>query len=443
MSRNQRGSSLTFALVATLALLLPLLSACAPAPAPAKPTEPAKPAEATKPAVPAPVASASPSASPGAVAPAAPAAPAAASGPATGQPIKIGFVWGVTGAVAEIVRPNSEAVKAYFDWANKNGGVKGRPLEMVEVDSQYKVPLAQEGYKKVTSDDKVPLVVLASTGDTLALAPQINQDKVVAITYSCGQDWRPEKNPFIFTNCTYYEDQMASSLQFIKNKEGEKAIKVAFTYPDIPFGLDPIPAGREYAKKLNFNLVGEEKVGAADVDATSQALNLKNLGPDYIINNNVTAGGSAIVRSAKQAGLNAQFINLNYAFDEPTVKAIGPQAAEGLIGVGVTAFPSPDLELMKDIQTNAPQIKEIGQRTIQGWSLAMMLVDSLRRADSYDGPGILKAMEKVDIDVKGAVPGGRWVYTDKLHAPTRKSTFYQVKDGKIIRISDPIDPPAR
>ena len=36
-----------------------------------------------------------------------------------------------------------------------------------------------------------------------------------------------------------------------------------------------------------------------------------------------------------------------------------------------------------------------------------------------------------------------WVYTDKQHAPTRKSTFYQVKDGKIVKISDPIDPPAR
>jgi branched-chain amino acid transport system substrate-binding protein len=425
MSELPRRSALTCALFALAALLLQLVAACAPAASPAKPAESAKPTDAPKSAAPA----------------AAPAAPAA-SGPATGQPIDIGFVWGVTGAVAEIVRPNSEAVKAYFEWANKNGGIKGRPVEMVEVDSQYKVPLAQEGYKKVTSEDKVPLVVLASTGDTLALAPQINQDKVVAITYSCGQDWKPEKNPFIFTNCTYYEDQMAASLQFIRNKEGEKPVKVAFAYPDIPFGQDPIPTGRDFAKKLNFNLVGEEKVGAADVDATSQALNLKSLSPDYVINNNVTAGGSAIVRSAKQAGLNAQFINLNYAFDEPTVTAIGPQAAEGLIGVGVTAFPGPDLELMKEIQTNAPQLKEIGQRTIQGWSLAMMVVDALRRADAYDGPGILKAIEKTDIDVKGAVPGGRWVYTDKLHAPTRKSTFYQVKDGQIVRISDPIDPPA-
>jgi len=57
--------------------------------------------------------------------PAAPAStPAATSGaaskPATGEPIKIGYVWGVTGAVAEIVRPTSEGTRAYFDDLNKH-----------------------------------------------------------------------------------------------------------------------------------------------------------------------------------------------------------------------------------------------------------------------------------------------------------------------------------
>ena len=52
-------------------------------------------------------------------------------------------------------------------------------------------------------------------------------------------------------------------------------------------------------------------------------------------------------------------------------------------------------------------------------------------------------MEKTDLDVLGAIPGGRWVYSDKSHAPTRKASLYQVKDGKIVRISEPIDPPTR
>jgi branched-chain amino acid transport system substrate-binding protein len=387
----------------------------------------------------------------GGAVPAAPTAPAATTGgapaagkPASGEPIKIGYVWGVTGAVAEIVRPASEATKAFFDDLNKNGGIKGRPVQMVEIDSKYQVPLAQEGYKKVTTDDKVPLVVLASTGDTEALAQQINADKVVAITFSCDEKWSmPDKNPYIFTICTTYQDQMITALKFIKDRSGGKDTKVAFSYPDIPFGQAPVPIGREYAKSLGLTLVDEQKVGAGDVDAQSQALNLKSTNPDYVIIQNVTAGGSAMVRSGKQVGLTAQFLGLNYAFDEPTIKAIGQQAAEGYMGVGPNAFPGSDVGLLKDMNDKAPNLKDIGMRSIVGWALSSVIADALTRAEAYDGPTIVKALEKTDLDVKGAIPGSRWVYTDKSHVPTRKSVFYQVKNGTIEKISEPIDPPSR
>jgi branched-chain amino acid transport system substrate-binding protein len=411
-----------FGYVATAALLLPLVAACQPS----QPATPAAPAATNAPAAGKPGEAAKP----------------AAAGPATGQPIKIGFVWGVTGAVAEIVRPASEASHAYFDNLNKAGGIKGRPVEMAEVDSKYQVPLAQEGYKKVTTEDKVPLVVLASTGDTQALANQINGDKVTAVTWSCAGDWsKPEKNPYIFTICTTYEDQMLDALQFIKSKVGDKSAKIAFSYPDIPFGNDPIPTGRDFAKKIGLELVDEQKVEAGAVDAQSQALNLKNTNPDWVIIQNVTGGASAIVRSGKQVGLAGQFLGLNYAFDEPTIKAIGPQAAEGYIGVGPNAFPGPDVGMVKEIQEAAPQLKDIGMRSIVGWTVASVIADALKRADGDDGTAILKALEKTDLDVKGAVAGGKWTFTDKSHVPTRKAIFYQVKNGQIEKISEPIEPP--
>jgi branched-chain amino acid transport system substrate-binding protein len=254
---------------------------------------------------------------------------------ATGEPIKVGYVWGVTGAAAEIVRPASEASHAYFDDLNLHGGSNGRPVQMVELDTKYQVPLAQEGYKKVVTDDKVSVVVLASTGDTEALAPQINADKVVVLTLSCDEKWSiPWKNPYIFTTCTTYQDQMATALKFAKERAGGKDTRVAFSYPDIPFGQAPLPVGRDYARSLGLTLVDEQKVGVADVDAQSQALNLKSSRPDYTIIQNIPGGASAMVRSGKQVGLETQFLGLNYAFDEATIKAIGPQAAEGYIGVG-------------------------------------------------------------------------------------------------------------
>jgi branched-chain amino acid transport system substrate-binding protein len=392
-----------------------------------------------------------PAAAPTATAPTTAGAPAAAAARAaaaaklaTGDPIKIGYVWGVTGAVAEIVRPASEATKAFWDDLNKKGGIKDHPVQMVEIDSKYQVPLAQEGYKKVTTDDKVPLVVLASTGDTEALAQQIGTDKVVAMTLSCDEKWSmPDKNPTIFTVCTTYQDQMITALRYIKDKSGGKDTKIALSYPDIPFGQTIVAVGRDFSKSLGLTLVDEQKVGAADVDAQSQALNLKNTNPDYVIIQNVTAGASAMVRSGKQVGLTSQFLGLNYAFDEPTIKAIGQQAAEGYIGVGPNAFPGPEVALLADMTAAAPQLTGVTMRSIQGWAIATVLADALSRATAYDSASILAALQKTDLDVKGAIPGSKWTYTDKSHVPTRKSVFYQVKNGNIEKITEPIDPPAR
>ena len=62
---------------------------------------------------------------------------------------------------------------------------------------------------------------------------------------------------------------------------------------------------------------------------------------------------------------------------------------------------------------------------------------------STTGTSILKAIEQTDLDVKGAIPGSRWAYSATSHVPTRQSVFYQVRNGQIEKVSEPIDPPSR
>jgi len=198
------------------------------------------------------------------------------------------------------------------------------------------------------------------------LAAQINADHVVAITFSCDEKWaQPSKNPYVFTICTTYQDQMSAALRFIKER-GAPDSRVAFSYPDIPFGQAPIGVGRDFAASLGLAVVDEQKVGAADVDAQSQALNLKASNPDYVVVQNVAGGASAMVRSARQVGLNAQFLGLNYAFDEATIKAMGPQAAEGYLGIGPNAFPGPEVKAVQEMHERAPNVKDLNMRAIVG-----------------------------------------------------------------------------
>ena len=90
-----------------------------------------------------------------------------------------------------------------------------------------------------------------------------------------------------------------------------------------------------------------------------------------------------------------------------------------------------------------PNLKNVNMRMIAGWTLASVVADALRRADGYESQALQKALEQTDLDVHGAIPGSRWSYSSTSHVPTRKSVFYQVRNGKIEKISEPIDPPAR
>ena len=82
-------------------------------------------------------------------------------------------------------------------------------------------------------------------------------------------------------------------------------------------------------------------------------------------------------------------------------------------------------------------------RAIVGWTLASVIADALERAPSASSSDVLKSLEQTDLDVEGAIPGSFWVYSPTSHVPTRKSVFYQVVNGRIEKISDPIDPPDR
>ena len=119
------------------------------------------------------------------------------------------------------------------------------------------------------------------------------------------------------------------------------------------------------------------------------------------------------------------------------------KARPGYIGVGPSAFPGPDVKAVQEMQERAPNLKDINMRAIVGWTLAGVVADALKRSDGVDGAALRKALEQTDVDVHGAIPGSHWTYTATSHAPTRKSVFYQVKNGKIEKISEPIDPPVR
>ena len=86
------------------------------------------------------------------------------------------------------------------------------------------------------------------------------------------------------------------------------AKKVVFIYPDHPYGKNPIPAGKDYAKKLGLQIGPDEIVNLRAIDATSQLLNMKKFDPDFAWIGGTTPSTAVIIKDAAKHGLRTKFM---------------------------------------------------------------------------------------------------------------------------------------
>jgi branched-chain amino acid transport system substrate-binding protein len=79
----------------------------------------------------------------------------AAATPATGEPIKIGLDSSLTGAGAAPAKTFNQGIQAQIDNVNANGGINGRPLQLIVYDDKTDVPTCIANLNKLIQQDKV------------------------------------------------------------------------------------------------------------------------------------------------------------------------------------------------------------------------------------------------------------------------------------------------
>ena len=95
--------------------------------------------------------------------------------------VKIGGNFELTGDAAAYGTPMSEAAKLAVKEVNENGGVLGGEVEYVEYDNTSDLTEAASVAQRLASEDVVGIVGPATTGDSNAQIPVIQEAAVPAI----------------------------------------------------------------------------------------------------------------------------------------------------------------------------------------------------------------------------------------------------------------------
>lgn len=368
--------------------------------------------------------------------------PAVAAKVATGEPIKIGELIDLTGPTAETARMIHIGRDDYINFVTKNGGVNGRPVQLITIDDKYEIPLSVEGFKKLTTADKVQAMFFSSTGNTEAMVGQVKQLKMPSITSSGADAWAdPKQNPYHFITLMTYNDQTKVILQWIKEnwKDTSRKAKVGYAYPDNPFGKAPLQTGKDEAAKLGMDWVGEWIVPFGTLDTTSQVLNMKEKGVDWVIHQNQGAPNATLQKDARKAGLTAQFIGTNYASDENFMR-VGAGDVEGAYGFHAYAFPysdAPGAKTIRDlVKARGGNTDELTINYVEGWLEATAMIAGMKNAGSdLSGDSVIKGFEKIqNLDTGGL--SAPMNFSSTSHVGTQAGKVYQIKSGKWEPITD-------
>ncbi len=348
--------------------------------------------------------------------------------------IVIGHLADITGPTSAVGKPYADGVQAYADWINAHGGINGKKVRLLRSDYAYKIPEALNLYKKFKTVDRVLAIQGWGTGDTEALTKMVAKDKIPYFSASYSAHLTdPKKSPYNFFIAADYTTQLRAGLKYIMDNWKEKRKpKLAFIYPDHPYGKAPIPGGKKYAEELGFEIVGEENVGLRAIEATTQLLNLKKNEPDFAWIGGTTPSTAVILKDAKKLGMKTKFLINIWGNDENLIKLAG-DAANGALGLQAAAVYGDDVPGMKTIMevTNGQH-----QMThfIRGWVSMMVMCEGLKRADAagdLTGPGLKKALETLrDFDTQGLTAPITYTSTD--HRPNMSAKIYEYQDGKMV-----------
>jgi branched-chain amino acid transport system substrate-binding protein len=369
-------------------------------------------------------------------------------GGAASEPIKIGALFDLTGATADVGKPYAVGEQAFVEWKNSQGGVAGRQINLVHSDYSYQVPKAEELYSQYVTQDKVVAIAGWGTGDTEALKGKITQDKIPFVSASYSAELRdPTKTPYNFLVGTTYSDQLIIAqkwaLEDWKTKGGSGAPKFAYLINDSPFGKSPVEDGKKHSTDNGVAepLVVPSPRGATDL--TPQLTQIKDSGANYVFLQNTSAPAALALKNAKALGLtpDMQFVCLNWCADELVI-TLASDAAEGLVGAIPFAPPATGAEGAKQAldYAKSKNLDMAGSEIhyVQGWWSMAILVEGIDRAakgGAVTGESIKAALESIKDFSTGSVTAPI-TFTPTDHAGSKTLRVYQVKGGKWEAITD-------
>lgn len=317
--------------------------------------------------------------------------------------IKIGIVDTYSGPPAAYTTDVRDAFLMAVDKINAAGGILGNKVEVIVRDDKYKVDIAIGQAKELLMKEEVD-VLMGSINSAIALAISdlAKKEKVpYIVTFSKSDNITGSKGHRYVFSVSENTAMIGKAAAVALAKKPFKNYWVAGD--DYEYGHALATEIWDNLKKLkpDVNKLGETwwKVGTPDFTSYISAMSAAK--PDAVIIATGGAGCIPFLKASKATGFATQTqIFMHTSTEQATLKPLGADAPEGVMGTSNYMFYYPDTKANKDF---AKEFKDKYNRepavgAYYGYLAAKFVAAAYAKAGKVDKEAFINAMEGIKVD---------------------------------------------
>jgi len=350
-----------------------------------------------------------------------------------GETIKIGLQADMTG---DVLMPAAyHAVEIAVDQINKSGGVLGKPIEMIKVDTQGDTQRYQEMTKKLLYEDNVSIMFGSGLSSAREAMRPLLENAGVLYYYMTGYEGGLASD-YMLMGGPSPGNNVKPMVEYAAKNIGKSMYIVA---PDYNYGHLTALWIQKYCKENGIEVLGTEFVGLGEAQYATTINNIQRANPDMVW---------TMLVSTPEYSFFDQWISYNLDITLISATNFGGDtlrrdiAAPGLSGTYYTATFIEDMakdneaaaDFIKLWRSYYPDEEVIGDMAWESYYAVYMWKNAVEAAGSCDPKAVLKAVENGDCFVETFQ--GKVGIDPQTHQAMLPNYIYRINDDHSVSVVD-------
>jgi branched-chain amino acid transport system substrate-binding protein len=226
--------------------------------------------------------------------------------------IRIGYSLSLSGILAANGKTAHLAHKLWEENVNNNGGLLGRPVQLVCIDDQTNPNLVAGIYQKLLTEEKTELIIGGYGDNSIKPAmPLVIENKrffVGLMGLAVNQEFNYGNYFVMIPTGPHPGTALTEGFFAVAAKQNPKPVTVAILSADAAFSKSPVLGAKENCSKYEMKVVFEEKYPLSTNDFSPFIRKIQQTGPDILFMCSYVADSVGLVRAIDKENLDVKMV---------------------------------------------------------------------------------------------------------------------------------------